>query len=113
MCIQLDYQMQRFRLSSNASRPSFEQELSIGKKHCFSMTSREIRLHNNVECYCQRWDPLGTAIFIQQSPSVTDQRLGLSFIVSDHTSLTVVASYAGARLWRIKIDFIDKRYIDL
>ena len=41
MCIQLDYQMQRSRLSSNASRPSFDQELSIGKKHCFSMISRE------------------------------------------------------------------------
>ena len=70
--ITIDYQTQRSRLSSNTSRPSFEQEQSIGKKHYFSMTSSEKSLHNNVECYCQRWDPLGTAIFIQKSPSIMD-----------------------------------------
>lgn len=125
MCIQLDYQMQRSRLSSNASRPSFEQELSIGKKHCFSMTSREKSLHNNVECYCQRWDPLGTAIFIQQSPSITDnhwdQRLVLSLIVSDLCSegkcwphLSHSRSHlCWGKTMEDEIDFIDRRYIDL
>ena len=113
--ITIDYQTQRSRLSSNASRPSFDQELSIGKKHCFSMISREKNLHNKVECYCQRWDQLGTAIFIQQSPSVTvttgtkDWFCSLLWVTFaqrlnvDRTSLTVIASYAGARLWKMKL----------
>jgi hypothetical protein len=47
MCInQLEYLQSRSRLSSNASRPSFEREMSQGKNQCFNMKQSQGHAHN-------------------------------------------------------------------